>query len=140
MGSTSEITAALQVFGPGGCLNARSEAEARIARAIPRLSGADWSKVVRSLRDPRSVMFLDRLHRQWEGAEPDEPRRAAMVAATATPAREIGTRCRWLGSRGASGPDAGLRRSGCGLGRSVPSRVAGVVVHVAGQQCGGVYE
>ena len=57
----------------------RSEAEARIARAIPRLSGADWSKVIRSLLDPRSVMFLDRLHRQLQGAEPDEPRRAAMV-------------------------------------------------------------
>jgi hypothetical protein len=74
-----EITAALQVFGPDGRLNARSEAEARIARAIPRLSGADWSKVIRSLLDPRSVMFLDRLHRQLQGAEPDEPRRAAMV-------------------------------------------------------------
>src|SRR5512142_733690 len=58
---------------------------------------------------------------------------AVVVAATATPAREIGIRRRWLGSGGASGPDAGLRRSGCGLGRSVPSCVTGVVVHVAGQ-------
>ena len=58
-----EIAAALQVFGPDGSLNARSEAETRIARAIPHLNGVDWSKVIRSLRDPRSVMFLDRLQR-----------------------------------------------------------------------------
>ncbi len=73
------ITAALQVFAPDGRLNARSEAETRIARAIPRLSGADWSKVIRTLRDPRSLMFLERLHRQLSAAEPDTERRAALV-------------------------------------------------------------
>jgi hypothetical protein len=74
-----EITAALQVFDPDGRLNTRSEAEARIAQAIPRLSGADWSKVIRALRDPRSVLFLERLHRQLQEAEPDAERRAALV-------------------------------------------------------------
>src|SRR4051812_13265612 len=74
-----EITAALQVFHPDGQLNARPEAEARIAQAIPRLTGADWSKVIRLLRDSRSFMFLDRLHRQLFGAEPDAERRAALV-------------------------------------------------------------
>jgi hypothetical protein len=74
-----EITEALQVFRPDGRLNERSGAEARIARAIPRLSGADWSKVVRWLVDPRSLMFLDRLHRQLREVEPDEERRAALV-------------------------------------------------------------
>jgi hypothetical protein len=74
-----EITAALQVFHADGRLNARSDAETQIAWAIPRLAGADWSKVIRSLRDPRSLMFLDRLPRQLQAAEPDEPRRAALV-------------------------------------------------------------
>ena len=74
-----EITAALQVFHPDGQLNERSVAETRIAQAIPRLTGADWSKVIRALRDPRSVMFLERLHRQLCEAEPDSERRAALV-------------------------------------------------------------
>jgi hypothetical protein len=74
-----EITAALQVFSPDGRLNARPGAETRIAEAIPRLRGADWSKVIRTLRDPRSVMFLERLHRQLSTAEPDAERRAALV-------------------------------------------------------------
>jgi hypothetical protein len=51
-----EITAALQVFHPDGQLNARPEAETRIAQTLPRLTGADWSKVIRLLRDPRSLM------------------------------------------------------------------------------------
>jgi hypothetical protein len=74
-----EITAALQVFHPDGRLNERSEAESRIAQAIPRLNGVDWSKVIRTLRDPRSMMFLDRLHRRLGVAEPDAQRRAALV-------------------------------------------------------------
>jgi hypothetical protein len=74
-----EITAALQVFHPDGQLNERSVAETRMAHAIPRLTGADWSKVIRALRDPRSVMFLERLHRQLCEAEPDSERRAALV-------------------------------------------------------------
>jgi hypothetical protein len=73
-----EITAALQVFSPDGRLNARPEAETRIAQAILRLRGADWSNVIRTLRDPRSVMFLERLHRQLSAAEPDAERRAAL--------------------------------------------------------------
>jgi hypothetical protein len=74
-----EITAAVQIFHPDGRLNARPEAEARIAQAIPRLTGADWSKVIRLLRDPRSFMFLERLHRQLSVAEPDADRRAPLV-------------------------------------------------------------
>lgn len=74
-----EITAALQVFTADGQLSAPPAAAARIARAIPRLTGADWSKVIRTLRDSRSVMFLERLHRQLSEAEPDARRRAALV-------------------------------------------------------------
>jgi hypothetical protein len=74
-----EIEAALQVFSADGQWNERAAAERRIAQAIPRLTGADWSKVIRLLRDPRSVMFLERVHRQLRGAEPDETRRAELV-------------------------------------------------------------
>ncbi len=74
-----EITAAFRVFHPDGQLNERSVAETRVALAIPRLTGADWSKVIRALRDPRSWMFLDRSHRQLSAAEPDTERRAALV-------------------------------------------------------------
>src|SRR5512143_1301798 len=74
-----EITTALQVFHPDGQLNAPSVAGARIAQAIPRLSGVDWSKVIRTLQDPRSLMFLERLHRQLQVAEPNPTRRAALV-------------------------------------------------------------
>jgi hypothetical protein len=74
-----EITAALQVFTADGQLNDPSAAQRQIAQAIPRLSGADWSRVIRALRDSRSVMFLERLHRQLSEAEPDARRRAALV-------------------------------------------------------------
>jgi hypothetical protein len=74
-----EIEAALQVFSADGQLNERGAAERQIAQAIPRLTGADWSKVIRLLRDPRSVMFLERMHRQLRVAEPDETRRAELV-------------------------------------------------------------
>jgi hypothetical protein len=74
-----EITTALQVFAPDGRLSEPSEAATRIAQALPRLTGANWSKVIRALRDPRSVMFLERWHRQLSEAEPDAQRRAALV-------------------------------------------------------------
>jgi hypothetical protein len=74
-----EIEAALQVFSPEGQWNERAAAERPIAQAIPRLTGADWSKVIRLLRDPRSVMFLERLHRQLRVAELDPTRRAELV-------------------------------------------------------------
>jgi hypothetical protein len=74
-----EITASLQVFHPDGQLNTPSAAETRMAHAIPRLTGAAWSKVIRTLQDPRSLMFLERLHRQLQEAEPNPTRRAALV-------------------------------------------------------------
>lgn len=74
-----EITAALQVFQDDGQLNEPSVAQQRLTQAIPRLSGVDWSKVIRTLQDPRSLMFLERLHRQLPEAEPDPRRRVALV-------------------------------------------------------------
>ena len=62
--------AALELFGPDGRLNDRSHAEAEIAAALADLTGPDWSKVRNFLNDPRSLSFLDRMHRRLESAEP----------------------------------------------------------------------
>lgn len=55
---------ALDVFRPDGRLNDRSWAQARIAAALPGLSGPEWSKVRGSLPDEAALTFLDRLHRE----------------------------------------------------------------------------
>ena len=58
--------AALDLFGPDGRLNDRARAEAEIAAALMDLTGPDWSKVRNFLNDPRSLAFLDRMHRRLE--------------------------------------------------------------------------
>lgn len=69
--------AALEVFGPDGQLNDRPAAEAQIAAATAGLAGPEWSPVRQALQDPRSLAFLDRMHRRLQQAAPDAPRRAA---------------------------------------------------------------
>jgi hypothetical protein len=71
--------AALDLFGPDGRLNNRSHAEAEITAALRSLTGPDWSKVRNSLNDPRSLSFLDRMHRRLESAEPRSQWREAMA-------------------------------------------------------------
>ena len=71
--------AALELFRPDGRLNDRATAGAAIATALPGLPGADWSKVRNFLRDPRSLAFLDRMHRRLESAEPRREWREAMA-------------------------------------------------------------
>ncbi len=71
--------AALDLFGPDGRLNDRSHAEAAIAAALVDLSGPDWAKVRNALADPRSLAFLDRMHRRLESAEPRSQWRTAMA-------------------------------------------------------------
>jgi hypothetical protein len=71
--------AALDLFGAGGRLNDRRQAELEIAEALRDLTGDDWSKARNFLGDPRSLSFLDRMHRRLELAEPDEGRREAMA-------------------------------------------------------------
>jgi len=70
---------ALEVFRPDGRLNDRGWAEAQIAAAVPGCPGAEWSKVRRMLADPRSLTFLDRMHRQLQEAVPDEDLREELV-------------------------------------------------------------
>ena len=71
--------AALDLFRADGQLNGRSQAQAKIAEALKGLTGGDWSKVRNFLNDPRSLSFLDRMHRRLEWAEPDAGLREAMA-------------------------------------------------------------
>lgn len=73
------IHTALEVFRPDGRLNDRRQAEAEITAALVDLTGPDWAKVRNLLTDPRSLAFLDRMHRQLESAEPRPEWRAAMA-------------------------------------------------------------
>jgi hypothetical protein len=71
--------AALELFDADGRLNDRSRATAEIAAALKDLAGPEWSKVRNFLNDPRSLSFLDRMHRRLESAEPRPEWREAMA-------------------------------------------------------------
>jgi hypothetical protein len=71
--------AAPEVFDADGRLNDRSRAQVEIAAAIEDLAGPEWSKVRNFLTDPRSLAFLDRMHRRLESAEPRPEWREAMA-------------------------------------------------------------
>jgi hypothetical protein len=71
--------AALDLFGPDGRLNDRPRAAAEIVAAVRDLSGPEWSRVRNFLTDPRSLSFLDRMHRRLEAAEPRPDGREAMA-------------------------------------------------------------
>lgn len=71
--------AALDLFDSAGRLNHRGRAEAEIAAAVADLGGTEWSKVRNFLGDPRSLNFLDRMHRRLEEAEPRREWREAMA-------------------------------------------------------------
>jgi hypothetical protein len=71
--------AALELFDADGQLNDRIRAEAEIAAALKDLTGPEWSKVRNFLTDPRSLAFLDRMHRRLEAAEPRAEWREAMA-------------------------------------------------------------
>jgi hypothetical protein len=78
-GAWRQAHAALDIFRPDGRLNTRATAEAEIAAALSGLPGTDWTKVRNFLQDPRSLAFLDRMHRRLESAEPRREWREAMV-------------------------------------------------------------
>ena len=71
--------AALELFDGDGRLNDRTRATAAIAVALKDLTGPEWSKVRNVLNDPRSLAFLDRMHRRLEEAEPRPEWREAMA-------------------------------------------------------------
>jgi hypothetical protein len=71
--------AAVALFDADGRLNDRARATAAIAAALKELSGPEWSKVRNFLTDPRSLAFLDRMHRRLGAAEPRPDWREAMA-------------------------------------------------------------
>jgi hypothetical protein len=71
--------AALQVFRADGRLNDRDGASQQIAAALPLLPGREWSKVRGLLAAAEAVTFLERLHRQLQGAVPEEQLRLDLV-------------------------------------------------------------
>jgi hypothetical protein len=71
--------AALESFETDGRLNDRIRAEAAIAAALEDLTGPGWSEVRNFLADPRSLTFLDRMHRRRGAAEPRAEWREAMA-------------------------------------------------------------
>lgn len=75
----NRIHAALDLFDRDGRLNDRPRAQAEIAVALRELTGPEWSKVRNFLNDPRSLAFLDRMHRRLETAEPRREWREAMA-------------------------------------------------------------
>lgn len=70
---------ALSVFESSGQLNDRGRSEQEIARALPMLSGREWSKVRNFLGAKEALTFLDRLHRQLREAVPEDQMRAELV-------------------------------------------------------------
>jgi hypothetical protein len=54
-----EVGAAVRLFTPQGALNTRTQAEAALQAAWPRLPGPEWSKVRRALQRPQLLTFLD---------------------------------------------------------------------------------
>jgi len=71
--------AALDLFDADGRLNDRCRAQVEITEALKRLTDPEWSKVGNFLNDPRSLSFLDRMHRRLEEAEPRPEWREAMA-------------------------------------------------------------
>ena len=60
-------------------MNDRAWAEQQIARALPMLSGREWSKVRGFLQAKETLTFLDRLHRQLCAAVPEDQLRVELV-------------------------------------------------------------
>ena len=74
-----QARAALAVFRPDGTLNERAGAQAALASALAELAGPAWKKVRNFLKDPRTLTFLERLHRRLVEAEPDPALRRACI-------------------------------------------------------------
>jgi hypothetical protein len=73
------LESAFELYRPDGQLNERAWAQAQIAQAVQALPGPLWSKVRNFVQDPRSLVFLDRMHRRLQAAEPRAEVRAALV-------------------------------------------------------------
>src|SRR5205809_600979 len=59
-----QVQEGLRLFTPLGELNTRAQANAVLAAALPRLTGAEWAKTKRLLSRPETFTFLDRVHEE----------------------------------------------------------------------------
>ena len=131
--------AALDLFRADGRLNDPAHAELEIALALKGLADPDGSKTRNFLNDPRSLAFLDRMHRRLEAAEPRRAWRVARgdglaVAAASSPAEAVGP---------GDHPGASRRprpRTERGGTRLVRPRRGGAPGHVPSQQRRRVHE
>jgi hypothetical protein len=73
------VVAALEMFHADGTLNDRASARAEMQAAFQELPGPRWAKFERMALDPRSLTFLDRMHRQLGAVEPRQELREALV-------------------------------------------------------------
>jgi hypothetical protein len=79
-GAWEQIEAALAVYRPDGRLNDRAWATSQITSALYYLpTNKGWPKVRRMLTDPRTLAFLDRMHRQLKEAVPREDLREELL-------------------------------------------------------------
>jgi hypothetical protein len=74
-----QIRLALGPFTPEGELNSRQRAEQRVKELLPLLSGEQWDKFERALRQPESYAYLDRLHAKVEALPVSAEVRGAVV-------------------------------------------------------------
>ncbi len=112
-----ECRRALEVFTADGQLNDRSQAQAVLDGALPRLQGAVWAKTRRLLSQPQTLGFLDYLHEQLDGLKVEAATRAAVV-------RLLGLQARPQALQG-EGPQAAAAR-GLALVRTVQLARQGV--------------
>jgi len=74
-----QVQEGLRLFTPVGELNTRTQANAVLAAAWPRLTGAEWAKTKRLLSRPETFTFLDRVHEELAASPvPAELRQAAV--------------------------------------------------------------
>lgn len=74
-----QIEQSLELFTPEGKLQERSQAERRVAVALPRLTGPEWAKTVRLLKRPETFAFLDRAKEQLAALRLPEETLAALL-------------------------------------------------------------
>ena len=74
-----QVKAALGWFDADGHLLSRREAQEQLEKASEKLSGSQWSKVRRLLRDDRTLSHLDRLAKELAEVAPEPVLRASLT-------------------------------------------------------------
>lgn len=74
-----QVKAALVWFDADGHLLSRGEAHERLEKASAKLSGSQWSKVRRLLRDDRTLSHVDRLEKELTAVVPEPMLRASLT-------------------------------------------------------------